>query len=203
MRTTWPSAKLARRWARRRADGRAGVSERGGGCRGLHAGRGHHSRERARVAAPAQAPRIRGPAHPKRLASGPVALLFGSEKFGLSNEDLSPLPLAGAHPHAGRARFDEPGPGRCRVPVRVGARTTRRSVQAREAPAGDGEVARPLGVADRSAGSERLRERHVEASTEVKVRRLVRRLGLPARDTEVWLGILSQILWRLDAGRAT
>ena len=37
------------------------------------------------------------------------------------------------------------------------------------------------------------------ASTEQKVRRLVRRLNLPARDTEVWLGMLKQILWKLGA----
>ncbi len=35
------------------------------------------------------------------------------------------------------------------------------------------------------------------ASTEQKVRRLVRRLDLPARDTEVWLGILRQIEWKI------
>lgn len=37
------------------------------------------------------------------------------------------------------------------------------------------------------------------ASTERKVRRLVRRLDLPARDMEVWLGMLKQILWKLGA----
>jgi tRNA/rRNA methyltransferase len=35
------------------------------------------------------------------------------------------------------------------------------------------------------------------ASTEQKIRRLVRRLNLPARDAEVWLGVLRQILWRM------
>ena len=34
-------------------------------------------------------------------------------------------------------------------------------------------------------------------STEEKVRRLVRRLHLPARDAEVWFGILRQILYGL------
>ena len=34
-------------------------------------------------------------------------------------------------------------------------------------------------------------------STERKVRRLVRRLGLPAVDAEVWQGIMRQILWKL------
>jgi tRNA/rRNA methyltransferase len=38
------------------------------------------------------------------------------------------------------------------------------------------------------------------ASTEEKVRRLVRRLNLPARDAEVWLGMLRQIVWRVRSG---
>src|ERR1700730_10744092 len=34
------------------------------------------------------------------------------------------------------------------------------------------------------------------ASTERKVRRLVRRLDLPAHDIEAWLGMLRQIIWK-------
>ncbi|HYL95328.1 MAG TPA: hypothetical protein VET69_05930 [Terriglobales bacterium] len=36
------------------------------------------------------------------------------------------------------------------------------------------------------------------ASTEEKLRRLVRRLQLPAQDTEVWMGMLRQIVWKLQ-----
>ncbi len=35
------------------------------------------------------------------------------------------------------------------------------------------------------------------ASTTQKVRRLVRRLSLPARDAVVWQGMMKQILWKL------
>jgi tRNA C32,U32 (ribose-2'-O)-methylase TrmJ len=35
-------------------------------------------------------------------------------------------------------------------------------------------------------------------STELKVRRLVRRLGLPDPDAETWLGMLRQILWKMN-----
>jgi tRNA/rRNA methyltransferase len=34
-------------------------------------------------------------------------------------------------------------------------------------------------------------------SSEEKIRRLTRRLQIPAEDTEVWLGMLRQILWKL------
>jgi len=37
------------------------------------------------------------------------------------------------------------------------------------------------------------------ASTAVKVRRLVRRMDINSQDAEVWLGILRQLLWKLDA----
>ena len=34
-------------------------------------------------------------------------------------------------------------------------------------------------------------------ASEEKVRRIVRRLGLPADDSELWLGMMRQILWKL------
>jgi tRNA C32,U32 (ribose-2'-O)-methylase TrmJ len=37
----------------------------------------------------------------------------------------------------------------------------------------------------------------VEGSTRMKIRRLVRRMGLNAHDAEVWLGMLRQIKWKL------
>ena len=37
----------------------------------------------------------------------------------------------------------------------------------------------------------------VEGSTELKLRRLIRRMNLNAHDAEVWLGILRQIRWKL------
>ena len=38
------------------------------------------------------------------------------------------------------------------------------------------------------------------ASTEESVRRLVRRLKLPSRDVEFWLGMLRQIIWKVESG---
>ena len=38
----------------------------------------------------------------------------------------------------------------------------------------------------------------VEGSTRMKIRRLIRRLQLNAHDAEVWLGMLRQILWKLE-----
>jgi tRNA C32,U32 (ribose-2'-O)-methylase TrmJ len=38
------------------------------------------------------------------------------------------------------------------------------------------------------------------ADVDERIRRLVRRLKLPARDSDLWLGILRQILWKIKSG---
>jgi len=38
----------------------------------------------------------------------------------------------------------------------------------------------------------------IEGSTRMKIRRLIRRMELNTHDAEVWLGMLRQILWKLD-----
>ena len=140
----------------------------------------------------------------KRLASGPVALLFGSEKFGLSNEDLSHchwlmrIPSREAHSSMNLGQ----AVAVCLYELVREPRAARAKPEARR-PAAAGVVenftASLLEVLEQSGYV----HAHVEASTEMKVRRLVRRLGLSAHDAEIWLGILRQIRWRLDSGRAT
>jgi predicted metal-dependent hydrolase len=39
------------------------------------------------------------------------------------------------------------------------------------------------------------------ADAEERIRRLVRRLNLPARDAVIWLGIMRQILWKMKSGQ--
>ncbi len=39
---------------------------------------------------------------------------------------------------------------------------------------------------------------HPTAGTQEKIRRMVRRLNMPAADAEIWLGVLRQILWKLQ-----
>ena len=63
----------------------------------------------------------------KKLATAPVALLFGSEKFGLSNEDMSHCHWLMRIPDARGARLDEPGPGGGRVPLRDHPQPRRRA----------------------------------------------------------------------------
>ena len=133
----------------------------------------------------------------KRLASGRVALLFGSEKRGLSNEDLSHchwlmrIPACEAH-----------GSMNLGQAVAVSLYELARNGQARRAvskpaSATGAEVERfTLLLLDALRSSGYLKT-DARASSEEKVRRLVRRLNLPAGDAEVWLGMLRQIVWKV------
>lgn len=142
----------------------------------------------------------------KRLATGRVALLFGSEKRGLSNEDLS-------HCH-----------WLVRIPTREGHRSMNlgqavavclyelardsMSAPAMEKPslatAGDLERLTSLLLdALKASGyvknSQDLSKSRSATPIEEKVRRLVRRMDLSAEDAELLLGMLRQILWKLRA----
>ena len=126
----------------------------------------------------------------KGLANAPVALLFGSEKFGLSNDDL----------------------GYCNWLVRIGTHGSMNLGQAvavclyelsRKARATRPEKRKAATAEDLDRFSQLLTEVLEESGyvhsggAEVKIRRLVRRLELPAHDAEVWLGMLRQIQWKL------
>ncbi len=134
------------------------------------------------------------------MKSGPVALLFGSEKFGLSNEEL-------AH---------------CHWLMRISTADQEHSMNLGQAVAvclyelsrGELDQARAGARARKAAAAaetEQITSLLLEAlrqsgyvnpvtgtSTENKVRRLVRRLDLNARDAPVVLGMLRQILWKLS-----
>lgn len=131
--------------------------------------------------------------------SAPVALLFGSEKFGLGNEDLSHchwylrIPAREAH---GSMNLGQ-AVAVCLYELRRAARVPAAGFDAPpQAPAEDQERMTAV-LLDLLRKSGYVHERTRE-SNELKIRRLVRRLHLPKHDAEVWLGMLRQILWRLD-----
>jgi tRNA/rRNA methyltransferase len=135
-------------------------------------------------------------------AHGPgVALLFGSEKYGLSNDDIS----------------------HCHWLMQIPARTEHRSMNLGQAVAvclyeliRDGAV--PAALPKRRASSaqlEILRERLAEVlllsgyydhtaveGAERRLRALLKRTNLTHHDTLIWLGILRQIRWKLSKGTA-
>jgi TrmH family RNA methyltransferase len=134
----------------------------------------------------------------RRVASVPVALLFGSEKFGLSNEDLSHCHWLMRIPTVDQELSMNLGQAvalclyeLARDPKAADARPER----IRRASAAEAEqiTAQLLETLERSGYINPT----TAASTGEKVRRLVRRLDIPARDVPVLLGMLRQILWKV------
>jgi tRNA/rRNA methyltransferase len=146
----------------------------------------------------------------EHLQSGNVAILFGSEKIGLTNNDLSycnwlaRIPSREEHisMNLGQAVAicmyelirDPEGP----VPLR------KRLTDAGEL----GKDRLPDDTPATAAEIERMTIQLIEAlhasgyvnpaaSTNEKVRRLVNRLQMPGRDVETWLGILRQLMWKM------
>jgi TrmH family RNA methyltransferase len=137
----------------------------------------------------------------KKLASAQVALLFGSEKFGLSNEDVSHchwLMRIPAREEHGSMNLGQAVAVCLYEIVRNPAAAKVKPEARRAADAGELErlTERLEEVLDRSGYV----HARVEGSTRMKIRRLVRRLNLNAHDAEVWMGMLRQILWKLKSG---
>lgn len=133
----------------------------------------------------------------KRMASGRVALLFGSEKFGLSNEDLShchwlmriPTREENISMNLGQAVAV------CLYELIRDAKAVKRSEKI--APAAAAEVERITEMLLEALHASGYLGRRRVADAEPRIRRLVRRLNLPARDAVIWLGIWRQILWKM------
>lgn len=138
--------------------------------------------------------------HESAVAS-PVALLFGSEKFGLSNEHLSfchwllRIPTRDEH---GSMNLGQ-AVAICLYELRRDSNhASDRFPPAASLSSGDEERVTEL-LIDLLQHSGYINER-TAGSTELKIRRLVRRLNVPASDAETWLGIFRQILWKLKPG---
>jgi TrmH family RNA methyltransferase len=134
----------------------------------------------------------------RRLAKAPVALLFGSEKFGLSNDDLSHCHWLMRIPTVGQDLSMNLGQAVALCLYEM-ARDPKAADAApdpiRRAPAGEIEqiTAMLMDALELSGYVNPV----TGASTEEKVRRLVRRMDIAGRDAPVLMGMLRQILWKL------
>jgi TrmH family RNA methyltransferase len=133
----------------------------------------------------------------KQLITGRVALLFGSEKVGLSNQDVSHchwllrIPTREAHisMNLGQAVAV------CLYELVRDAKAVPRPERIQRATASEAErMTAVLMDALRASGYV---QPDAAAATEEKVRRLVRRLNLQVGDAEVLLGMLRQIVWKV------
>ena len=134
----------------------------------------------------------------KRLESSAVALLFGSEKFGLSNDDLSHCQWLMRIPTVDQTLSMNLGQAVALCLYEM-ARDSRAAAvkpeRIRAASAGENEqiTAMLVEALERSGYINPV----TAGSTEEKVRRLVRRLDVAARDAPVLLGMLRQMLWKM------
>jgi TrmH family RNA methyltransferase len=133
----------------------------------------------------------------RQLASGRVALLFGSEKVGLSNRDFSHchwllrIPTCEAHisMNLGQAVAV------CLYELVRNARGARSSEKLKRATAGETE--RLTAILLEALHASGYMKPGAATATEEKLRRLIRRLQLNPADAEVVLGMLRQIVWKL------
>jgi TrmH family RNA methyltransferase len=163
----------------------------------------------------------------KHLRRGRAAILFGSEKRGLSNEDLSHchwllrIPTREEHKsmNLGQAvavcvyelarQMTKPQPPRP-LAVKAGAKPQRRGKTTKvemNTPANAKDLERItlllLEALRLSSYIPAAAEPGRSALADEKIRRMVRRLNLSTADAETWLGMLRQMIWKMGAGSPT
>ena len=146
----------------------------------------------------------------RRMRANPprsVALLFGSEKSGLANEDFShchwllhiPTSEDNYSMNLGQSVAV------CLYELSRGTKSDRLS--GARAPAARAEKQEPAAAADVERISMLFLDamlasgylkRKPTADAQARLRRLVRRLNLQARDVAAWLSILRQIVWKVQ-----
>ena len=140
----------------------------------------------------------------KHLVGGLVAVLFGSEKRGLTNEDFSHCHWLLRIPTREEHRSMNLGQAVavCLYELACDPQAVSKPEKHIAAAAADLERLTALLLdALRSSGYLKsipggLQNRRSAAPTDEKIRRLVHRLNLSAKDAELTLGILRQILWK-------
>jgi TrmH family RNA methyltransferase len=143
---------------------------------------------------------------------GRVALLFGSEKTGLSNEELSHCNWLLTIPMRNSAESRHVSMNLGQAAAVCLYELVRESPSASDPqtsvvpPETAGHPTDPVTAAqlelitsllDDVLGATEYPRRHAHNADPVHIRRLVRRAGADAIDAPVWIGILKQILWKL------
>lgn len=131
--------------------------------------------------------------------SGNAAILFGSEKFGLSNEDMSHchwLYRIPAREEHGSMNLGQAVAITLYELIRDAKAETQRFDPVPRAEAADFERITGL-LYNLLEDSGYIQERMAEPA-EIRLRNLVNRLGIPASDAKTWQGILRQIQWKIN-----
>jgi TrmH family RNA methyltransferase len=134
-------------------------------------------------------------------SDGKVALLFGSEKTGLSNDELSHchwLMTVPMKEHEG-VRHPSMNLGQAAAVCLYELVRVKGLVVDGGGPADAdaGEVERMTGLLMKMMEATGYTKRHPANCDEAQVRRLVMRMGVTAKDVPVWMGLFRQVLWRV------
>lgn len=127
-----------------------------------------------------------------------AAILFGSEKFGLSNQDLSHCHWLMHIPTAEEQPSMNLGQAVAVCLYALASDISETEPEEKPGPALANEAERFTSVlmqALQASGYIGARPPNDQVET---VRRLVRRMNLSSKDVTVWLGMLRQILWKLQ-----
>jgi TrmH family RNA methyltransferase len=138
---------------------------------------------------------------------GRVALLFGSEKTGLSNDELSHCNWLLTIPMQEHEDVRHPSMNlgqAVAVCLYELVRHKRPSVASGEPAAAEaGDVERLMLLFAEVLEKTGYTKRHPANCDEAQIRRLIVRMGVAANDVPVWMGVLRQMLWkvrRVEAG---
>jgi TrmH family RNA methyltransferase len=136
--------------------------------------------------------------------AGRVALLFGSEKTGLSNHELSHCHWLLTIPMQQHADLRHPSMNLGQAAGVCLYELVRQAIEPApsDAPASPtaGELERLTALFTQMLVATGYTQRHPANSSEEQIRRLILRIGLSADDLPVWMGILRQILWKVHNG---
>ncbi len=133
--------------------------------------------------------------------TGRVALLFGSEKTGLSNDELSHCHWLLTIPMQQHEDLRHPSMNLGQAAAVCLYELVRQTgvhagTGVREAARAD-EIERFMELFRETLEATGYTRRHPANCSDEQLRRLVLRMGLSAADVPVWIGILRQVLWRI------
>ncbi|HXY51589.1 MAG TPA: TrmH family RNA methyltransferase [Terriglobales bacterium] len=138
----------------------------------------------------------------KQLALSRVGLLFGSEKRGLSSDDLSHchwllrIPTVEEH---GSMNLGQAVAVTLYELVRASSQSSSGKRKPASKPASADDLERLTTTLLDALFASGYVKAGAGASTEMKARRLIRRLNFEEADAQVWLGMLRQIRWKLKS----
>jgi TrmH family RNA methyltransferase len=135
----------------------------------------------------------------EHITFGKTALLFGSEKFGLSNDDMSHchwlmrIPTRSEH---GSMNLGQ-AVAICLYELRRDPDAAIKPESPSAVPAAAENLERLTNVFLELLNESGYTKERTSESAELKLRRLILRLRLPEHDAEILLGMLRQVLWKV------